>query len=119
MGLIGWIRNRYYRSRLAKADRLVSKKHLSSAEIIYRKLLGRIDDALPHLAQMYSLNAVGAEQNISALQKLEQLGEYANLANKAAYELILKTHVDDIGQLAAWSFESGKYADAVSIHMEH
>ena len=115
MGLIGWIRNRYYRSRLAKADRLVSKKHLSSAEIIYRKLLGRIDDALPHLAQMYSLNAVGAEQNISALQKLEQLGEYANLANKAAYELILKTHVDDIGQLAAWSFESGKYADAVSL----
>ena len=115
MGLIGWIRNKYYRSRLAKADLLASKKRLADAEHIYFKLLGRTDDALPHLAGMYSSHAAGAEQNISALKKIEQLGEYANDANKAAYGRILKTHVDDIGQLAAWSFESGNYADAVSL----
>ena len=43
MGLISWIKGKYYDSRLDKADRLVSENSLDQAEEIYRSLLGNQD----------------------------------------------------------------------------
>ena len=49
MGLISWIKGKYYDSRLDKADRLVSENSLDQAEEIYRSLLGNQELAIVHL----------------------------------------------------------------------
>ena len=59
MGLISWIKGKYYDSRLDKADRLVSENSLDQAEEIYRSLLGNQDLAIVHLADMFVSHSQG------------------------------------------------------------
>ena len=61
MGLISWIKGKYYDSRLDKADRLVSENSLNQAEEIYRSLLGNQDLAIVHLADMFVSHSQGVE----------------------------------------------------------
>ena len=70
MGLISWIKGKYYDSRLDKADRLVSENSLDQAEEIYRSLLGNQDLAIVHLADMFVSHSQGVEGKLRPLKTL-------------------------------------------------
>jgi predicted transcriptional regulator len=115
MGLIGWVKRKYYDSRLDKADNLVLENDLAKAEEIYRDLLGKQDEALSHLAEMFVAHSDDAEAKISALKSIESLREYVNEDNETDYNSSLNTHVENIEQLAKQMFRAKQYGTAVSL----
>lgn len=113
MGLISWIKNEYYNSRLEKADRYVSNNNLSQAEGIYRSLLGKQNLAIVHLADMLVSHSQGVESKLSVLKSIIELGVYQNEQNKDDYEKYLTSHIDSIETLSDDCFRNKKYQDAV------
>jgi hypothetical protein len=113
MGLISWIKGKYYDSRLDKADRLVSENSLDQAEEIYRSLLGNQDLAIVHLADMFVSHSQGVEGKLKALKDIVDLQGYSNEQNMQDYERCLTTHLNNIESFANDRFRGQSYHDAV------
>jgi hypothetical protein len=113
MGLISWIKDKYYDSRLDKADRLVSEGNLDEAEEIYRSLLGNQDLAIVHLADMFVSHSQGVEGKLKALKDIVDLQGYSNEQNRQDYESCLNAHVNNIESFANDRFKAKSYHDAV------
>ena len=108
MGLISWIKGKYYDSRLDKADRLVSGNSLEQAEEIYRSLLGNQELAIVHLADMFVSHSQGVEGKLKALKDIVDLQGYSN-----DYERCLATHLNNMESYANERFRGENYHDAV------
>lgn len=113
MGLISWIKGKYYDSRLDRADRLVSENFLDQAEEIYRSLLGNQDLAVVHLADMFVYHSQGVEGKLKALKDIVDLQGYLNDQNSKDYERCLTTHLNNIESFANDRFKGKSYHDAV------
>lgn len=113
MGLISWIKGKYYDSRLDKADRLVLENSLDQAEEIYRSLLGNQDLAIVHLADMFVSHSQGVEGKLKALKDIVDLQGYSNEQNRQDYERCLTTHLNNIESFANDRFRDESYYDAV------
>ena len=113
MGLISWIKGKYYDGRLDKADRLVSDNNLDKAEEIFRSLLGKQDLAIVHLANMFVSHSQGVEGKLSALKNIVELQDYSNEQNRQDYEGCLTAHLNNIESLANDRFRNESYHDAV------
>ena len=113
MGLISWIKGKYYDGRLDKADRLVSENNLDKAEEIFRSLLGKQDLAIVHLANMFVSHSQGVEGKLSALKNIVELQDYSNEQNRQDYEGCLTAHLNNIESLANDRFRNESYHDAV------
>lgn len=113
MGLISWIKGKYYDGQLDKADRLVSENNLDEAEEIFRSLLGKQDLAIVHLANMFVSHSQGVEGKLSALKNIVELQDYSNEQNRQDYECRLTAHLNNIESLANDRFRNESYHDAV------
>lgn len=100
MGLIGWIKGKYYDSRLDKADNLVLENDLERAEQIYRELLGKQDDAATHFTNMLVEHSDDAQSKISSLKTIESLEEFVVEENSEEYKKGLNIHVRNMEVLA-------------------
>lgn len=112
MGLISWIKGKYYDSRLDKADRLVSENSLDQAEEIYRSLLGNQDLAIVHIADMFVSHSQGVEGKLKTLKDIVDLQGYSNEQNRQDYERCLTTHLNNIESFANDRFRGESYHDA-------
>lgn len=113
MGLISWIKGKYYDSLLDKADRLVLENSLEQAEEIYRSLLGNQDFAIVHLADMFVSYSQGVEGKLKALKDIVDLQCYSNEQNRQDYEKCLTNHLNIIESFANDSFRGKSYHNAV------
>ena len=89
MGLISWIKDKYYDSQLNKADTLVLENDLNRAEEIYRSLLGKQDQAVVNLANMFATHANSVEERLKALKNIDHSCEQFA---KALPTIHLKSH---------------------------
>lgn len=115
MGLIGWIKGKYYDSRLDKADNLVLENDLERAEQIYRELLGKQDDAATHFTNMLDEHSDDAQSKISSLKTIESLEEFVVEENSEEYKKGLNIHVRNMEVLAKELFNKKQYDKAVSL----
>ena len=113
MGLISWIKGKYYDSCLKKADRQVAENNLNRAEGIYRSLLGKQDFAIVHLADMLVSHSQDVESKLLALKSIAELDVYSNEQNKQDYENCLIAHIDNIETLSNDCFRNKQYQKAV------
>ena len=115
MGLISWIKDKYYDSQLNKADKLVLENDLNRAEEIYRSLLGKQDQAVVNLANMFATHANSVEERLKALKNILDLRENTNEVNQTDYEKELFSHVNNLEKFAVAQFNSEHYHEAVLI----
>lgn len=113
MGLISWIKGKYYDSRLKSGDNQLGKGNVERAEEIYRSILGKQELAVVHLSKLYVDNSETKEQKIERLNDIEALHEYVTEANSVAYKQELDTHVSNIYHLAQSLYLSKDYAGSV------
>ena len=113
MGLISWIKGKYYDCCLKKADRQVAENNLNRAEGIYRSLLGKQDFAIVHLADMLVSHSQDVESKLLALKSIAELDVYSNEQNKQDYENCLIAHIDNIETLSNDCFRNKQYQKAV------
>lgn len=113
MGLIDWIKGKYYDYRLNKADKLVLQKRFNDATDIYRSLFGRHCLAVPHLSNMYVTNSHSVEEKLSALKSISELKRYTDQQNVELYNKELNTHVSIIEKLSLQCFNNKNYHEAV------
>lgn len=115
MGIISWIKGKYYDSRLGKADYLVLEYNLDRAEDIYRSLLGKHNLAIVHLADMFVSHSEGVKGKLKALKGIEDLRLHGclNKYNRQGFKDCLNTHLNNIELLANDRFKEGSYYDAV------
>lgn len=115
MGLISWIKNKYYDHRLSSADKLVENNNFDKAQLIYESLLGKQSVAEAHLAKMLVDNASGVNDKIDVLKRLEELKQYSTDISLSEFTSVLNQHVSSIETLAANRFTSCGYDEAVSL----
>lgn len=107
MGLINWIKGKYYDGRLDKADRLVSENELDKAEEIFRTLLGKQDFAIVHLSEMLVSHSHGVERKLKVLKDIADLQIYLNEQNRQDYERCLYSYINTIESLSDGRFRGG------------
>lgn len=73
MGLITWIKDKYYNHILNSADELYASNDISRAEQIYMDILGKQPDAAEHLAKMYCEIAESDKDELKNLSKIKDL----------------------------------------------
>ena len=73
MGLITWIKDKYYNHILTSADELYASNDISRAEQIYMDILGKQPDAAEHLAKMYCEIAESGKDELENLSKIKDL----------------------------------------------
>lgn len=73
MGLITWIKDKYYNHILNSADELYASNDISRAEQIYMDILGKQPDAAEHLAKMYCEIAESGKDELENLSKIKYL----------------------------------------------
>lgn len=73
MGLITWIKDKYYNHILNSADELYASNDISRAEQIYMDILGKQPDAAEHLAKMYCEIAESGKDELENLSKIKNL----------------------------------------------
>lgn len=112
MGLINWIKGKYYDYRLNKADKLVLQKRFKDATDIYRSLFGKHYLAVPHLSNMYVTNSHSVEEKLSALKSISELKRYTDQQNVELYNKELNTHVSIIEKLSLQCFNNKNYHEA-------
>ena len=115
MGLISWIKDKYYDSQLNKADELVLEKELERADDIYRKLLGKQEQAVVNLANMLATHSNSVEEKLKALKDILDLKEYTDEFNEADYKKELDSHVSNMEKYAVAQFNGEHYHEAVLI----
>ena len=115
MGLISWIKSKYYDHKLNKADRQLAKGNIERAEDIFRSILGKQNDAVVHLANLYVVHSNSKELKIKRLRDIEDLKEFVDEFNSSDYQNELNSHVFNIYHLAQQVFNSKDYSGAVSL----
>lgn len=115
MGLISWIKSKYYDHKLNSADNQLAKGNIENAENIFRTLLGKQHDAVIHLAKLYVTNSNSKELKIKRLRQIEDLKEFVDGLHSSDYQMELNSHVSNIYQLAQQVFNSKDYSGAVSL----
>lgn len=73
MGLITWIKDKYYNHILNSADELYASNDISRAEQNYMDILGKQPDAAEHLAKMYCEIAESGKDELKNLSKIKDL----------------------------------------------
>lgn len=73
MGLITWIKDKYYNHILNSADELYASNDISRAEQIYMDILGKQPDAAEHLAKMYCEITESGKEELKNLSKIKDL----------------------------------------------
>lgn len=115
MGLINWLKNKYYDYKLGKADSLSNKGDIEKATLVYESLLGKQSMAVVHFGRMLISNASDVQQKLSVLPRLESLNDYENEVAKSEFTSIILSHVSSMERLALSQFNVGKYSDAVNL----
>lgn len=113
MGLISWIKSKYHDNRLKKAVNLEYKGDLQKAEEVFRSLLGKQEQAVVHLANMFASHSKSVEEKLSALNSIIELRDFTNENNKSDFEKALFSHVKNIDDLAISLFKKEDYENAV------
>ena len=73
MGLITWIKDKYYNHILNSTDELYASNDISRAEQIYMDILGKQPDAAEHLAKMYCEITESGKDELKNLSKIKDL----------------------------------------------
>lgn len=115
MGLISWIKTKYYNYKLSQADKSVANKDFARAELIYESLLGKQPLADAHLAKMLADNASSVSDKLDVLRRLLELRKTVSLESNVDFSTTLNKHVSSIESLASSCFSTGNYKDAVDL----
>ena len=115
MGLISWIKTKYYNHKLSQADKSASNGDFAQAQLIYESLLGKQPLADAHFAKMLVDNASSASEKLDVLKHLLELRQNVSEESKSDFNSTLNKHVSSIETLASHSFSSENYKDAVDL----
>lgn len=115
MGLISWIKAKYYNHKLSQADKYVENRDFSQATLIYESLLGKQPLADAHLARMLVDNASSVSEKLDVLKRLLELRQNVSEESKSDFNSTLNKHVSSIETLASRCFSSENYKDAVDL----
>lgn len=114
MGLISWIKNKYYDHKLAQADKFANNDSTRAQEI-YESLIGKHPYAEAHLAKMLVDNASSTSEKLNVLIRLKELRQNLQDGFKEDFNAILLSHVSSIENLASTCFARSSYKDAVDL----
>ena len=112
MGLISWIKSKYYDYRLKKADKRVIEGKRAEADSIYRDLLGKHSMAVVNLAKMLVDRSDSVNSNLSALKSIIDLKGWTDTDNFELYNNELKSQIANIEKVSTQKFNSKQYHDA-------
>lgn len=115
MGLISWIKTKYYNHKLSQADKYVENRDFSQATLIYESLLGKQPLADAHFARMLVDNASSVSEKLDVLKRLLELRQNVSEESKSDFNSTLNKHVSSIETLASRCFSSENYKDAVDL----
>lgn len=115
MGLISWIKTKYYNHKLSQADKYVENRDFSQATLIYESLLGKQPLADAHFARMLVDNASNVSEKLDVLKRLLELRQNVSEESKSDFNSTLNKHVSSIETLASHCFSSENYKDAVDL----
>lgn len=115
MGLISWIKTKYYNHKLSQADKYVENRDFSQATLIYESLLGKQPLADAHFARMLVDNASSVSEKLDVLNRLLELRQNVSEESKSDFNSTLNKHVSSIETLASRCFSSENYKDAVDL----
>ena len=113
MGLINWIKEKYYNHRLSVANKQRAKGKYAKSEKTYDSIVGKHPDAYLQLAEMLVDNAQGKENLLLILDKLEKLRKYGK--DSEAFVKVFENHLSNIEIAASKCFEKAQYKDAVDL----
>lgn len=101
MGLISWIKDKYYNHKLDNADSAYQSKDIPKAERIYQEILNYHPEAAERLAKMYFEVAKSQSDELSYLGKLKSLlSKTSNKSEKVSIYLIkLVSHIENAAEL--------------------
>ena len=114
MGLVSYIKNLYYNSRLNKAETLLAKGRSSEAERILTDLIGKQPLAAPKLASYYHSLFQSADAILTAKlfgQAAEIEGKCGQIYDATAYNEVLNKFAAEIIQRAHELFKSASFED--------
>ena len=96
MGLISWIKTKYYNHKLSQADKYVENRDFSQATLIYESLLGKQPLADAHFARMLVDNASSVSEKLDVLKRLLELRQNVSEESKSDFNSTLNKHVSSI-----------------------
>lgn len=117
MGLISWIKGKYYDHRLDQADSKVAEGDLITAEEIYTSILGKQEYAVIHLANMLTVHADSVDKQIANLRQISELSAYATDFTRSDYQKELDSHLTKMERTAEERFNNKAFGSAV--HLIH
>ena len=114
MGLISYFKNRYYSSKLNKADKLLQEGHSSEAEEIYCNLLDKQPLAASRLAEYYftlaqKSDVKGLSELFRKVIDLEEKG--GDVYDADSYNSVLARLSTYVSNKAETLFNAGSYED--------
>ena len=115
MGLISWIKTKYYNYKLSQADKFVENQDFSQATLIYKSLLGKQPLADAHFAKMLVNNSSSVSEKLDVLKRLLELSQNISEESKSDFNSTLNKHVSSIETLASRCFSFENYKDAVDL----
>lgn len=115
MGLISWIKNKYYDNKLAYANKQVAKHNFSKAEELLTSLLGKQTQAVVDLSSLYVQRVTTVQSQVDTLNKIVALKQYVTDTNRERYTKVLSDYISTLQSNAAQLFDKKHYADAVII----
>lgn len=115
MGIISWVKTKYYNHKLRQADKLATNRDFSRALKIYESLLGKQPLAYAHLAKMLVDNASSVSEKLDVLSRLVQLRNEVNEESSLGFNSTLESFVTSIESLAVQCFSAGNYKHAVDL----
>lgn len=115
MGLISWIKTKYYNHKLSQADKYAANRDFAQAQLIYESLLGKQPLADAHLAKMLVDNASSVSEKLDVLRRLLELRQTVSEESNVDFSSTLNKHVSSIESLASSCFSAENYKDAVDL----
>ena len=115
MGLISWIKTKYYNLKLSQADKYAANRDFAQAQLIYESLLGKQPLADAHLAKMLVDNASSVSEKLDVLRQLLELLQTVSEESNVDFSSTLNKHVSSIESLASSCFSAENYKDAVDL----
>lgn len=115
MGLISWIKGKYYDHRLNQADNKVANGDLVEAEQIYISILGKQELAVVHLANMLTVHADTVHKQIANLKQIADLSEFATDTIRSDYQKELDNHLTKMERTAEERFNGKTFGSAVQL----